>query len=73
MVFRRVQMDEPNLPRHVLERAERRWAAVVSRQAALRPASGRRGTQEPSPGTTQAPESQPGQPTSKRSDWNGLF
>jgi hypothetical protein len=31
-------MDVPNLPRHVLERAERRWAAVLSRRSALRPA-----------------------------------
>jgi SPW repeat-containing protein len=31
-------MDGPNLPRHVLQRIERRWAAVLSQQAALRPA-----------------------------------
>jgi hypothetical protein len=30
-------MDQPNLPRHVVERIERRWAAVLSHQTALRP------------------------------------
>ena len=74
MVFRKAQMDEPNLPRHVLERAERRWAAVVSRQAGPRPGFAHRGTQEPSPdGTTQPPESEPAQPTSKRPGWNRAF
>ena len=67
-------MDEPNLPRHVLERVERRWAAVLSHQAALRPAGKLRGMQEPSTDSTrQPPESKPAQPTPKRPDWNGLF
>ena len=39
-------MDVPNLPRHVLERAERRWTAVLSRQAALRPAGSHPATQQ---------------------------
>jgi hypothetical protein len=30
-------MDQPNLPRHVVERGERRWAGVLSHQATLRP------------------------------------
>lgn len=65
-------MDEPNLPRHVLERVERRWAAVFSRQAALRPAREVPELQQPSPDSArQAPESKPAQPTSKRPDWNG--
>jgi len=73
MVFRRSQMDEPNLPRHVLERAERRWAAIVSRQAP-RQGCGHRITPEPLPeGTRQLPESEPAQPTSKLSGWNRVF
>ena len=67
-------MDEPNLPRHVLERAERRWATVLSRQAAQRPARTHPETQVPSPDrTSQLPESEPAQPTSKRPDWNRVF
>jgi len=30
-------MDQPNLPRHVVERVERRWAAVLSHQTMTRP------------------------------------
>jgi len=30
-------MDQPNLPHHVVQRVERRWAAILSQQAALRP------------------------------------
>jgi hypothetical protein len=30
-------MDQLNLPHHVIERVERRWAAVLSQQAARRP------------------------------------
>ena len=64
-------MDEANLPRHVLERAERRWAAVLSRQVAQKR---RAEPQEPSPdSTSQPPESEPAQPTSKRPDWNRVF
>jgi hypothetical protein len=67
-------MDMPNLPRHVLERVERRWAAVLARQAALRPVRRPRGMQQPSPdGPRQTPERAPAQPISKRQDWNGLF
>jgi hypothetical protein len=75
-IFRsgRRQMEEPNLPRHILELAERRWAAVLSRQAALRPARSLRTTQQPLPETTSRPsEHKPAQPNSKRPDWNGLF
>lgn len=42
-------MDQPNLPRHVVERVERRWAAVLSYQAALRPECDRVGVKDPSP------------------------
>ena len=67
-------MDEPNLPRHVLERAERRWASLLSRHAALRPVTKPPGMQQPSPDNTrQPPENKPAQPTSKRLDWNRLF
>lgn len=67
-------MDEPNLPRHVLEREERRWASVLSRQAPARPATKPSGTQQPSPDTIRQPsESKPAQSTSKRPDWNRLF
>ena len=37
-------MDQPDLPRHIVERVERRWAAVLSHQATLRPAWDRAGT-----------------------------
>ena len=43
-------MDGLNLPRHVVERVERRWAAVFSRQATLRPVSKLVGVKDPSPG-----------------------
>jgi hypothetical protein len=43
----RRQMEEPNLPRHILELAERRWAAVLSHQAALRPAGNLGTTRQP--------------------------
>jgi hypothetical protein len=60
-------MGVPNLPRHVLERAERRWAAVLSRQAALRPASRPPGMQEPSADSRrQPPETRPAEPASKQ-------
>lgn len=39
-------MDQPNLPRHIVERVERRWAAVLSHQATLRP---ERDSEDPSP------------------------
>jgi len=65
-------MDEPNLPRDLLERTERRWAAVLSHQAARR--ADRRVQEEPSPDSArQPPESKPAQPTPKRPDWNGLL
>jgi hypothetical protein len=27
-------MDQPNLPKHILDRVERRWSTVLSQQAA---------------------------------------
>jgi hypothetical protein len=54
-------MDQPvlpNLPRHVLERVERRWAAVLSYQSTLRPEKKFLRMQEPSP-DRQPPESGP--------------
>jgi hypothetical protein len=66
-------MERPNLPRHVLERVERRWAAVLSRQAAQRPAKRLQEIQEPSLDRGQTPESAPAQPTCMRPDWIGLF
>ena len=63
-------MDEPNLPRHVLERAERRWASVLSHQA-MRTVTKPAGTPQPSPDNTRQPSgSKPGQPTLKRPAWN---
>jgi hypothetical protein len=64
-------MDEPNLPRHVVERAERRWASVLSHQAAHRPVTKPHQMPQPSPaGPSQPPESKPDQPAFKRPDWN---
>jgi hypothetical protein len=63
-------MDQPvlpNLPRHVLERVERRWAAVLSYQSTLRPEKKFLRMQEPSL-DRQPPESGPSQPLSKRPD-----
>ena len=37
-------MDQLSLPRHIVERVERRWAAVLSHQATLRPEKDRVGT-----------------------------
>jgi hypothetical protein len=53
-------MDEPNLPRDVLERVERRWAAVLSRQAALRPGRLREMPEASPDSTGQPPESKSG-------------
>jgi hypothetical protein len=65
-------MDEPNLPRDLLERTERRWAAMLSHLAARRP--DKRVQTEPSPdGARQPPEDKPALSTPKRPDWNGLF
>jgi hypothetical protein len=67
-------MDQPNLPRHVVERIERRWAAVLSHQTALRPKRDRVATKDPSPDLAKsAPENGTAQPMSKRPAWNGLF
>jgi hypothetical protein len=67
-------MDQPNLPRHIVERVERRWAAVLSHQATLRPAWDRAGTKDPSPDLAKpAPAKETAQPMSKRPAWNGLF
>ena len=67
-------MYEPNLPRHVLERAERRWASILSHQTATRPATKAPGMQQPSPESTTKPsESKPAQSPSKRQDWNRAF
>ena len=53
-------MDEPNLPRDVLERLERRWAATLSHQAALRPGRLREVLEAPRDSTGQPPESKSG-------------
>ncbi len=68
------QSSLPNLPRHVLERVERRWAAVLSYQSSLRSEKKFPGMEKPSP-DRQAPEREPAQPLSKskRPDWNALF
>jgi len=67
-------MYEPNLPRHVLERAERRWASILSHQTATRPATKAPDMQQPSPESTRKPsESKPAQSPSKRQDWNRAF
>jgi hypothetical protein len=68
-------MDVPNLPRHVLERAERRWAAVLSRQAALRPAGSLPAMrQERSADSLRRPlEKRPAEPASKRRTESGVF
>ena len=67
-------MDQLNLPQHVLERVERRWAAVLSHQATLRPKGKLRGMKDPSPDfTKQTPEGRSAQPMSERPTWNGLF
>jgi hypothetical protein len=67
-------MDQPNLPRHIVERVERRWAAVLSHQATPRPEKDRVGTKDPSPDLTeQTPEKGTAQPMSKRPAWNALF
>ncbi len=67
-------MDEPNLPRHVLARVERRWASVLSHQAAMRMVTKPAGTPQPSPDNTRQPSgSKPGQPTLKRPEWNQTF
>jgi hypothetical protein len=42
-------MDQPNLPRHIVERVERRWAAVLSHQATLRPERDSVATKDPTP------------------------
>ena len=55
-------MDRPNLPQHVVERVERRWAAAFSHQAMPRPIRnvGRNlGMKDPSPGSQEA-GAQPG-------------
>jgi hypothetical protein len=54
----RAPMDEPVLPRHVLERAERRWASILSHQAAHRRERKLPATQQSSPDST-SPPSQP--------------
>ena len=64
-------MDGPNLPLHVVERAERRWAAVLSRQAAKLPATMYAGTPQSSPDHTREPAgSKPCQPILGRPGWN---
>ena len=42
-------MDQLSLPRHIVERVERRWAAVLSHQATLRPERNGVATKDPSP------------------------
>jgi hypothetical protein len=65
------KMDEAKLPRDVLVRVEQRWAKLLSRQAAGRPARAR-ATPEPAPDSAPS-ESKPAQPTSKRPDGKVLF
>jgi hypothetical protein len=63
-------MEQPNLPRHVVERVERRWAAVFSQQATRRLEK----MKDPSPeGTKPTPEQGSVQPIPKRPAWNGCF
>jgi hypothetical protein len=67
-------MDQPNLPRHVVERVERRWAAVLSHQTMTRPQRERVGMTDPAHDVTkQTPKKGTAQPTSRRPAWNGLF
>jgi hypothetical protein len=72
---RRGQMDQPNLPHHVVERVERRWAAVLSQQATRRPEGKLPGIKHPSPDRMrQTPEKGSAHSLSKRGPaWNGLF
>jgi hypothetical protein len=67
-------MDQLNLPNHVIERVERRWAAVLSQQAARRPEGKLLGMKNASPDCVkQTPEKGSAQPRSKRPASNGLF
>jgi hypothetical protein len=67
-------MDQSNLPRHVVERVERRWAKVLSHQPSLRPEKKPPGMKDPSADLAkQTPEGGSAQPISKRPVWNGLF
>jgi hypothetical protein len=68
-------MDQPNLPHHVVERVERRWAAVLSQQATRRPEGKLPGIKDPSPDRMkQTPETGSAQSLSRRGPaWNGLF
>ncbi|MEH2525227.1 hypothetical protein V1288_003136 [Bradyrhizobium sp. AZCC 2176] len=63
-------MNGPNLPLHVLERAERRWASVLSRQAAKPPATKSAGTPSSPDDTRQSSGSNPGEQTLNRTEWN---
>ena len=64
-------MDGSNLPLHVVERAERRWAAMLSRQAAKLPFTMPAGTPQSSPDHARKPAgSKPGQPILGRPEWN---
>jgi hypothetical protein len=61
-------MDQPNLPRYIVERVERRWAAVLSNQATLRPERDRVATNDPSPNLAKpAPDKETVQPLSAAS------
>ncbi|SIN87154.1 hypothetical protein SAMN05443247_00354 [Bradyrhizobium erythrophlei] len=67
-------MDQPNIPRHIVEQLERRWAAVRSQQARRRPEGKLPEIKDPSPDRTkQTPEKASAQPMSKRPAWNGWF
>jgi hypothetical protein len=67
-------MDQSNLPRHVVERVERRWAKVLSHRPTQRPEKKHPGMKDPSHDIAkQTPETGSGQPISKRPVWNGLF
>ena len=63
-------MDGSNLPLHILERAERRWASVLSRQAAKPPVTKSVGTPSSPDDTRQSSGSNPDKQTLKRPEWN---
>ena len=69
-LWRSATMDGSNLPLHILERAERRWASVLSRQAAKPTVTKSAGTPSSPGDTRQSYESNPGKQTLKRPEWN---
>ena len=60
-------MDQPNLARHVVERVEQRWAAVLAQHATRRPEGKLPGMRDPLPNRTkQTPEKESAQPKRER-------